>query len=121
MSASAAPTRVFISYAQHAYAHSAAVLALAQALSEDGIAVELDRYHQHELTHWPSLCADLLTPERSDFVLMVCSGEYRRRVENRVDRDVGRGVFWEGRLIHNALYREKDNRRYVPILLDDEP
>jgi hypothetical protein len=113
--------RVFISYAQHSHDHSAAVLALAEALSADGIAVELDQFHAGKMLHWPTWCAEQLHPKRSDFVLMVCSAEYRRRIENQVNWDQGRGVFWEGRLIYNALYNAKDNKRYIPVLLDDEP
>jgi hypothetical protein len=30
------------------------------------------------------------------FVLMICSAEYKNRLENRVPADQGRGVFWEG-------------------------
>ena len=32
--------------------------------------------------------------------------------------DVGKGVFWEGTLIYDALYNTKGNRRCVPILLE---
>ena len=52
---------------------------------------------------------------------MVCSAEYRRRIKGRVALDQGRGVFWEGNLIYGYLYRAKDNERFVPLLLDDEP
>ncbi|WP_295432699.1 metallophosphoesterase [uncultured Thiodictyon sp.] len=117
----ASQPRVFISYAQHSQRHSAAVLAVATALADDGIAVELDQFHSAEMLHWPRWCEEQLRPERSDFVLMVCSAEYRRRIQNQVNWDEGRGVFWEGQLIYNALYLAKDNKRYVPVLLDDEP
>lgn len=115
------PPRVFISYAQHESAHSARVLELARALAEDGLEVELDQFHRQEIIDWSAWCSERLDPANTDFVLMVCSAEYRRRIEGKVELDVGRGVFWEGTLIRGYLYREKANDRFVPLLLDDEP
>jgi hypothetical protein len=113
--------RVFISYAQHDPAHSARVLELAYALEADGLSVELDQFHGQELIDWPRWCAERLDPKNTDFVLMVCSAEYRRRIEGHMELDVGRGVFWEGDLIYGYLYRAKANERFIPLLLDDEP
>ena len=58
-------------------------------------------------------------PENSDFVLCVCTAEYKRRIEGRVSANVGKGVFWEGTLIRNYLYDDKGNSRCVPVYLDD--
>jgi hypothetical protein len=113
--------RVFISYAQYDAAHAARVLELAYALEADGLAVELDQLHGQELIDWPRWCAERLDPNNTDFVLMVCSAEYRRRIEGHVELDVGRGVFWEGDLICGYLYRAKANERFIPLLFDDEP
>ena len=113
--------RVFISYAQQDAERNARVAELARVLAADGIAAELDQYHFEEMIDWPRWCEKQLRPEQSDFVLMVCTAEYRRRIQDQVNHDEGRGVFWEGRLIYQALYRDKDNRRYVPVLLDGEP
>jgi hypothetical protein len=99
------PPRVFISYAQYEPAHSDRVFALAHALAADGLDVELDRFHGHETVDWPRWCEERLRPENTDFVLLVCSAEYRRRIEGRVELDQGRGVFWEGNLIYGYLYR----------------
>ncbi|WP_295458829.1 SUMF1/EgtB/PvdO family nonheme iron enzyme [uncultured Thiodictyon sp.] len=117
----AAPPRVFISYAQCSDAHSRRVLALAQALVAQGIDSDLDQFHQHELLDWPRWCGEQLRPDRSDWVLMVCSAAYRDRLENRVDPHTGKGAFWEGALIDDEIYGAKENRRFVPVLLDDEP
>ena len=115
------PPRVFISYAHYDPAHAARALELAYALEADGLAVELDQLHGQELIAWPRWCAQRLDPEDTDFVLMVCNAEYRRRIEGKVARDVGRGVFWEGNLIRRYLYRNKANEPFVPVLLDGEP
>ena len=109
--------RVFISYSHDNRPHCDAVLALAQQLRRDGIAAELDQFHQEELLHWPSWCEEQMRPENADFILCVCTAEYRRRVENRAEADVGKGVFWEGRRVYNEIYRNKGNRRFVPVLM----
>ena len=115
------PPRVFISYSQHdPVGHSRRVRAFAQALADDGLDVELDQYHQNQPVDWPRWCEERLRKENSDFVLMICSAEYKNRIENRVPADKGRGVFWEGSIIDDYLYDTKANERFIPILLDNE-
>ena len=101
--------------------HCDHVLSFAQQLRRDGIDAELDQFHQDELLHWPRWCEERLRPENSDFVVCICTPEYKHRVEGRVAADVGKGVFWEGTLIYNYLYDEKGNRRCIPVSLDDNP
>ena len=112
------PMRVFISYSHDSPKHCDHVLALAQQLRRDGIASELDQFHQDELIHWPQWCEEQLRRENSKYVLCVCTAEYKRRIENRAPADVGKGVFWEGRLIYNYLYNDKEKSRFVPVLLE---
>jgi hypothetical protein len=113
--------RLFISYSHDDARHSERVLALAQTLNHEGVDTEIDQYHQDKLIDWPRWCAEQLRPENSNFVLMICSAEYKRRLENRVQFDEGRGVFWEGALISRELYHTKSNERFIPVLLEDEP
>ena len=113
--------RVFVSYSHDDARHSERVLALAQALNHEGINTEIDQYHQHELIDWPRWCEEQLRPENSHFVLMICSAQYKQRVENRVQLDEGRGAFWEGALIYRELYTSKSNERFIPVLLNEEP
>lgn len=113
------PPRVFISYSHDSAEHCDRVLMLTQQFRRDGIDVELDQFHQDELKHWPRWCEEQLRPENSDWVLCICTPEYKRRIEGRVAADVGKGVFWEGTLIYNNLYDEKGNQRCIPVSLDD--
>jgi hypothetical protein len=113
--------RVFISYAQDSPEHSARVLELAEALRQHGIDADLDQLHRHELLDWPRWCQEQLRPERSDWVLTLCSEVYRDRIETRVDPHTGKGAFWEGALIDDQLYQAKGNRRFVPVLLAHVP
>ena len=58
--------------------------------------------------------------EDADFVLMVCTETYQRRVSGREDHGVGRGVVWEGKIIYSLLYRqESPPSKFVPLLLKD--
>jgi hypothetical protein len=113
-----ARVRVFLSYSHDGKEHCDRVLALTQQLRRDGIDAELDQFHQEELLHWPRWCEERMRPENSDYVLCVCSREYRNRVEGRAAADVGNGVFWEGTLLYNALYDQKGhNPRFIAVLL----
>jgi PAS domain S-box-containing protein len=115
-----ARVRVFLSYSHDDKKHCDLVLALAQQLRRDGIDAELDQFHQNELLHWPRWCEECMRPENSDYVLCVCSREYRNRVEGRAAADVGKGVFWEGTLLYNALYDQQGhNTRFIAVLLAD--
>jgi tetratricopeptide (TPR) repeat protein len=111
--------RIFISYSHDSRSHCDRVLELAQQLRCDGIAAELDQFHQGELLHWPRWCEERIRPENADFILCICTAEYARRIEGRTAADVGKGVFWEGTLIYNELYYDaKGNPRCVPVLLN---
>jgi hypothetical protein len=57
--------------------------------------------------------------QKADFVALVCTETYQRRVEGREEPGKGRGVLWEAKLIYNHLY-VADNavQRFIPILLE---
>ncbi len=113
--------RVFISYSHDSKAHSKRVLALAQALRRDGIDVELDQYHTEEILDWPRWCREQISRDNADFVLCICTAEYRRRIKGKVPPERGKGVYWEGSLLDDEIYNDKGNRRILPVLFDDEP
>jgi hypothetical protein len=116
-----APVKVFISYSHDSPEHSARVLELASALIAGGLHVELDQFETRPPQGWQYWCTERLRPENARFVLIICTPTYRDRVENRVALDEGRGVFWEGALIHQYTYDAKGNDRFIPVLLDDPP
>ncbi|MGC2224759.1 MAG: toll/interleukin-1 receptor domain-containing protein, partial [Methylocella sp.] len=110
-------TTVFISYSHDTPEHSQRVLHLANALRGQGVDVELDQYHVRPPLGWPRWCAEQLRPEKSAFVLVICTTTYRQRVEGQTPADEGRGVFWEGGIVYSYLYNEKGNKRFIPVLL----
>ncbi len=57
--------------------------------------------------------------QKADFVALVCTETYLRRVEGREEPSNGRGVLWEGRIIYNHLYMaDAGVQRFIPILLE---
>jgi tetratricopeptide (TPR) repeat protein len=113
--------KVFISYSHDSPEHSERVLSLAWALRGNGIDVELDQFHGEEITDWPRWCNEQTSRECSDFVVCICTLEYRRRIEGKVLPEKGKGAYWEGGLLDDDIYDAKGNRRLIPILFDDEP
>lgn len=51
---------------------------------------------------WPLWCERQI--EAADFVLMVCTETYRRRVKGDEPQGAGLGVVWEARIIRQLLY-----------------
>ncbi|MEM9456032.1 MAG: SEFIR domain-containing protein [Myxococcota bacterium] len=107
--------RVFISYSHDSGAHEQHVLALADLLRSDGIAVSVDQYVAHPPEGW------LRWSERqiieSDFVIFVCTATYRRRFEGSERRNSSTAVAWEV-LMANRLQFEMGSRNesLIPIL-----
>ncbi len=111
------PPRVFISYSHDSNQHADRVLALADRLRDDGLDVVIDQYDPNPKEGWPSWME--INLDAADFVLLVCSPAYHRRVTRKEAAGVGLGVQWEGNLIYNRLYFNLgQGDRYIPVLLD---
>ena len=108
---------VFLSYSHDSDEHAARVLALADALCDDGIDVILDRYvHPAPEEGWPHWMERNL--DAANFVLMICTETYLRRVLDQEEPGKGTGVRWEGKLIYNRIcYDKPAGSRFIPILL----
>jgi hypothetical protein len=109
------PPRVFISYSHDSEEHAARVLALANRLRGDGVEAFLDQYITSPPEGWPRWMGSHVRDD--DFVVMVCTETYYRRVIGKEKPGAGLGVRWEGNLIYNHLY-ESDLSRFVPVLID---
>lgn len=109
------PPRVFISYSHDSDEHAARVLALADRLGNYGLDVVLDQYNPNPVEGWPLWMQNNL--DAAQFVLMVCTETYHRRVMQQEPAGVGLGVQWEGKLIYNHIYSNpSQGSRYIPIL-----
>jgi hypothetical protein len=112
-----APPRVFISYSHDSDQHMEKVLALADRLRTEGIDATIDRYLEAPTVGWPAWCAGEI--RRADFVLMVCTEIYGRRVDLEDEPGRGHGVLWEARLINQELYDAGSvSAKFVPVQLE---
>lgn len=107
-------SRVFISYSHDSPEHQARVLRLATRLVTEGIDVRLDQWEEDPDGGWP-FWTERQTAD-ADFVVLVCTDIYRRRVERPEDEQGGAGVFWEANVIRSQLYSAKGrDRRFIPV------
>lgn len=109
---------VFISYSHDPGDSSFGekVAGLAASLLEDGIEVFFDqnRGTEEEKVPWPIWMEDKI--EVADFVLLVCTELYLKKVRQQVAEDTGHGVLWEANIIYNKLYLAKLNTtKFVPV------
>ena len=111
--------RVFISYSHDSPDHADRVLKLSDNLCAWGIDTILDQYESHPPEGWPRWMDKQIRD--ADFVLMVCTKLYYRRVMGEEKSQKGLGVRWEGSLIYQHIYNEATtNKRFIPILFGDD-
>jgi hypothetical protein len=105
---------VFISYSHDSPEHIDRVLALADRLRADGLDCILDQYETAPPKGWPRWMERCIRD--ADFVLVVCTETYYRRVVGDEEPGKRRGVRWEGGLIYQDIYDA-----YAENLLTDTP
>ena len=86
------PPTVFISYSHDSQEHADRVLALSDHLRADGIDCILDQYEDSPLEGFPRWMDRQI--RAANFVLMICTPTYYRRVMGEEDLDKGHGVAW---------------------------
>ena len=91
-------------------------MALADRLREEGIDAILDQYEEAPPEGW-MLWAEKQIRD-ADFVLLVCTETYRRRVTKEEVPGRGLGVCWEAQIIYQHIYEDATrNTRFLPVLL----
>ena len=111
------PPLVFISYSHDSPEHADRVLALSDHLRADGIDCILDQYEDSPPEGWPRWMDRQI--RAADFVLMICTPTYYRRVMGEEEPGTGHGVAWESTLIYQYIYNEgTSNTRFIPVLLE---
>ena len=111
--------KVFFSYSHESKDHTSQVLELAARLRVDGINAQIDKYGEGSPSEgWPRWMQDNL--ENSKFVIVVCTPTYYKRYRGHESSEKGKGVDWEGALITEELYREKNRTiKFVPVLFSE--
>ena len=109
--------RLFISYSHDSRAHEDRVRVLANRLRHDGVDAVIDQFDAAPQHGWPMWVDREI--QKADFVAMVCTETYLKRVEGRDAPGKGRGVLWEAKIIYNHLYEEdRPLQKFIPILLE---
>jgi hypothetical protein len=108
---------VFISYAHDGDQHVEAVRQFWQLLRAHGVDARLDVGATPGRQDWPVWMMSEL--RQADFVIVVASPAYRKRAEGQAAPDEGRGVQFEGALLRELLYadRQKWFSRILPVIL----
>lgn len=110
--------KVFISYSWDSEEHKEGVLELADRLIEDGIKCMIDQYVMAPPQGWTRWMHEQI--EAADFVLMVFTETYKRRMEGKEVEGLGKGGTWEGLIITNILYYQeyiKYNDKFIPTIV----
>jgi HEAT repeat protein len=110
---------VFISYSHDPSnpTHEEHVAGLAASLMRDGLKVFLDanRGPEEERVPWPIWMEGKI--EEADYVLLVCTELYLKKIRQEVPEDEGQGVCWEANIIYSLLYERKLNTiKFSPVL-----
>lgn len=106
-------SKVFISYSHDSPEHADKVLEFANKLRSEGIDAILDQYEESPVEGWPKWMDRQI--ENSDFILLVCTERYYRKVMGTVDE--GLGVKWESTLAYQDLYDAgAESTRFIPVL-----
>jgi len=110
---------VFISYSWEQYKED--VPNLANWLRPQGVEAWIDQWVIGAPKQgWPQWMQDQV--EKANFVLIVCTESYKRRLERKEPRGsegepVGRGVTWESTAITNELYNSPEGQnKFIPIV-----
>jgi hypothetical protein len=106
--------RVFISYSHDGCDHENTVLELADRLRNEGVDANLDLYEPVPLEGWPQWTERQI--QDADFVLVICTEPYYRKVADEVPQGTGLGVVWEAKLIYQQLYDNPANDRFLPVV-----
>jgi hypothetical protein len=109
---------VFISYSHDNKTHQDRVLALSNKLRTEGIDCQLDQYEESPSEGWPRWMQKMI--KSTDFVLLVCTPTYYKRVMGVEEEGKGHGVRWEGNLIYQEIYDSgTENHRFIPVIFND--
>lgn len=109
---------VFISYSHDSKELDEKVRKLADLLIEYGIETEIDQYNTNPVQGWPQYMLENIL--KSDYILCVCTENYKKRFENKEKIGVGLGAKFEGKYITQILYRDEYNEKVLPILFTDD-
>lgn len=109
---------VFISYTHDSEEHLDKVLEFSNKLRSEGIDAVLDQYEDSPPEGWPRWMDRQI--RNADYVIMICTPLYFKRVMGEEDPGIGLGGIWESGLIYQHLYNEGGiNKKFIPVLFSE--
>src|SRR5687767_14699423 len=109
---------VFISYSHDSPEHADRVLELSNRLRADGVDCTIDQYEVSPAEGWPKWMDRQIA--NSNFVLVVCTEMYYRRVMGKEEKGKGLGIKWESTITYQDVYdTDSTNSKFIPILFGD--
>ena len=108
---------VFISYSHDDVNHVQRVLDLSNKLRAEGVDCVLDQYEASPPEGWPLWMDKKIRDVQ--YVIMICTEAYYKRVMGEEEAGKGHGVRWEGKLIYQHIYNAgSENTRFIPVVFD---
>jgi WD40 repeat protein len=104
----------FISYSHDSLEHMNRVGELCDRLRAEGVDCHIDQYEPSPPEGWSLWTLNQM--EEADFILVVCTETYYRRVRGREEPRKGLGVKWEGMLITQSIYESVANKKFIPVV-----
>ena len=105
------PPKAFISYSWDNDQHKTWVSTLATHLRQDGVETRLDQWHTALGDQFTSFMEKEIRD--NDFVLIVCTPNYRRKSDQRTG-----GVGYEGDIMTADVAQKGNHRKYIPVLAE---
>ncbi|MFD2370064.1 TIR domain-containing protein [Brevibacillus gelatini] len=110
--------KVFISYCQESLEFSDRVLNFSNKLRSEGIDTILDQYEESPKEGWPRWMVNSIN--ESDYIIVICTQEYLKRLMGKTDKGIGKGVKWESNIIYQHLYNDDSlNERFIPVIFHE--
>ncbi|WP_349271384.1 SEFIR domain-containing protein [Mycolicibacterium parafortuitum] len=107
--------RVFVSYSYDSDDHRRRVLDLTNELRSYAVDARIDRFSETPPPpSWPHWMYSEI--QSADFVLLVCTENYQRKLLGDERPVSGGGVHWEGAIITEHAYRS-DTAKFIPLVL----
>ncbi|CAN5485549.1 hypothetical protein BH09SUM1_BH09SUM1_23320 [soil metagenome] len=105
----------FISYSHDSPEHKQRIFDLAKRLRSNGVDAWIDQFEPDPVDGWAKWMEDQL--ETANFILVVCTAGYLKKLRTKGHAQTGKGVSWETRIIYSYLYERGDQlKRFVTVL-----
>lgn len=109
--------KLFISYSQDSEEVKSKVLSLSNLLNELGLDCTIDQYEIMPEKGWVRWMNEMVS--KSNFVLIVITENYSKKLNDEIETGKGLGVKFEGHLILSEfLTYDIRNKKFIPILFN---